>query len=110
MAEATTPNMIDFDTTIAALQQDLTTIPTADAIALIESWQQQLQGNDIAEDLGELKQALISGTSGKGESIGAIMTDLGEDTAELAANASGDVAAKARQLAELLQRTGKSLQ
>ena len=45
----------DIDTTIAALQQGLTAIPADQAAAVIDSWQQQLQGNPIAEKLGDLK-------------------------------------------------------
>lgn len=64
---------VDIDSTIAALQQGLTAIPTDQAIAAIESWQQQLQGNDLAEDLGELKTALTSGTTSKGMSLAEIL-------------------------------------
>ena len=48
----------DIGTTIAALQQGITAIPVEQALTLLESWQQQLQGLEIAGDLGELKQAL----------------------------------------------------
>lgn len=97
---------IDVDTTIAALQQGLTSVPLEDAIAVIESWQQQLQGTDLAEDLGDLKQALQSGDV---SSISEILSDLGEDTSEAAADASGDVAVKVEQLGELLSQAGQSL-
>ena len=97
------------NSTIAALQQGLTSIPADQAVAVIESWQQQLQGNDIAEDLGELKAALTAGSSSKGMSVSEILTDLGEDTSEAATSASGDVAAKVKQLGELLSQAGKSL-
>lgn len=97
---------IDVDTTIAALQQGLTSIPVEQAIAVIESWQQQLQGTDLAEDLGDLKAAL---TSGDVASISQILSDLGEDTSEAAADATGDVAVKVEQLGELLTQAGQSL-
>lgn len=97
---------VDIDTTIAALQQGLTSVPLEQAIAVIESWQHQLQGTDLAEDLGDLKQAL---TDGDTDSIAQILTDLGEDTSESAANATGDVAVKVEQLGELLSQAGQSL-
>lgn len=97
----------DLNATIAALQGDLTAIPLSDAIALIDSWQQQLQGNDIAEDLGELKQAIQSGDTA---TIAEILSDLGEDTSEAAADTTGDVAVKVEQLGELLSQAGAALQ
>ncbi|MBE9013803.1 hypothetical protein IQ250_26810 [Pseudanabaenaceae cyanobacterium LEGE 13415] len=97
---------IDVDTTISALQQGLTSIPVEEAIAVIESWQQQLQGTDLAEDLGDLKAALQQGDA---SAISQIMIDLGEDTSEAAADATGDVAVKVEQLGELLSQAGESL-
>ncbi|NDJ16241.1 hypothetical protein [Myxacorys almedinensis] len=104
MADST--RTIDVDNTIAVLQQGLTSIPEGDAIAIIESWQQQLEGSDLAEDLGELKQALQSGNS---SAIAQIMVDLGEDTSESAASATGDIAIKVEQLGEMLSQAGQSL-
>jgi hypothetical protein len=92
---------VDFDTTIAALQQDPTTISLNDAIAIIDSWQQQLQGNDIAEDLGELKQALQTGDQA---GIAKILADLGEDTSGAAADLPADASAKVQQIGTLLTR------
>ena len=54
-------SQVDIDTTIAALQKGLTAIPTDQAVSVIDSWQQQLQGNPLAEQLGELKAAQSSG-------------------------------------------------
>lgn len=98
----------DIDTTIAALQQGITATPVEQAIAILESWQQQLQGLGIADDLGELKQALQKQKSA--DAIGNLLLDLGEDTAEeLAIETSEDVAAKVRQLASLLTQAGNAL-
>ena len=96
---------VDIDTTIAALQQGLTAIPADQAVTVIEGWQQQLQGTDLAEDLGELKQALLSGDAA---SISEILSDLGEDTSEAAADAPSDVSAKVKQLGTLLAQAGSS--
>ncbi len=105
MADAT--QNIDIDSTISALQRDLTSIPTDQAMAIINTWQQQLSGTDLAEDLGELKDAIASGDT---SSIAEILVDLGEDTQNAAANATGDVATKVQRLGEMLSQTGSSLQ
>lgn len=94
--------------TIAALEQGITAIPVEQAISLLESWQQQLQGLAIADDLGELQKALRKEKSA--DAIANILVDLGEDTAEeLAIETSEDVAAKIRQLATLLTQAGNAL-
>ncbi|AFY92262.1 hypothetical protein [Chamaesiphon minutus] len=100
---------VDIDTTIAALQQGLTSIPAEQAIAVIESWQQQLQGNDLADDLGELKTALTSGKTSKGMSLAEILADIGADTTEASEGADPSAAAKVKQLGELLSQAAKSL-
>jgi hypothetical protein len=100
---------VDLDTTIAALQQGLTSIPPEQAVAVIEGWQQQLQGNDLAEDLGELKAALTSGQTSKGMSLAEILTDIGQDTTEASASADPSAAAKVKQLGELLSQAASSL-
>ncbi|MBW4700193.1 MAG: hypothetical protein KME03_20275 [Aphanocapsa lilacina HA4352-LM1] len=106
---ADTPSIGEnLDLTIAALQKGLTAIPPEQAVAVIDTWQQQLQGTDLAEDLGQLKTALTSGDV-TGESLKAILTDLGEDTGEVAADADGAVATKLQQLSKLLTQAGGSL-
>ncbi|WP_017314242.1 hypothetical protein [Mastigocladopsis repens] len=96
----------NLDATISALQGDITSIPAEQVIAVIDSWQQQLEGNDIAEDLGELKQALNSGDKA---SISRILADLGEDTKGAAADATGDVATKVKKLGDLLLKAGNAI-
>jgi hypothetical protein len=94
---------VNLETTIAALQQDLSKIQKNDALAIIDAWQQKLEGNDIAEDLGELKQAIQSRDTA---AISRILIDLGEDTRGAAADLPADVAAKVQQLGSLLQQAG----
>lgn len=98
----------DIDSTIAALQGGITTIPIEQAIAVLESWQHQLQGLAIADDLGELKDALRKGKSA--QAIANLLTSLGEDTlGELSIETSNEVAVKIRQLADLLSQAGTTL-
>lgn len=86
---------MDLDATIAALQQGVTSIPIDEAIAIIETWQSQLQGHDLAEDLGELKAALQNGELG---SISDILVDIGEDTIGTASAAPSDASSKLQQI------------
>lgn len=110
-------DLANIDTTIAALEQGITAIPIEQAIAVIESWQQQLQGFEIADDLGKLKDALRKQKSANAipkvlplGQIANLLVDLGEDTAEeLAIETTEDVAAKIRQLASLLTQAGNAL-
>ncbi|KAM3090136.1 hypothetical protein ACKFKG_30715 [Phormidesmis sp. 146-35] len=104
MADST--QTVDLDSTIAALQGGLTSLPPEAAVGAIESWQQQLQGTEIAETLGELKQAL---TAGGGASISEILADLGSQTSSAAGSASGDAASKLQQLGQLLSQAGSSI-
>ncbi|GAX35873.1 hypothetical protein [Nodularia sp. NIES-3585] len=97
---------VDIDTTISALQRDLTSIPTDQAMTIIDTWQQQLSGTDLAEDLGELKEAIASGDT---SSIAEILVDLGEDSKNAASSVSGDVAKKVKRLGDMLAQAGNSL-
>lgn len=98
----------DIDATIAAIESGVTAVPVEQAIAVLESWQHQLQGLAIADDIGELKDALRKGKSA--EAIANALTRLGEDTlGELSIETSDAVAAKIRQLADLLSQAGMDL-
>ncbi len=100
-------NTIDLDATISALQKGLTSIPPEQAVAVISSWEEQLKGTDLADDLGQLKAALTGSAGSK--SLAELLTDIGEDTTEASSGAKGDVAAKVKQLGELLAKAGSSL-
>lgn len=105
MADLKTANI---DTTIAALQGGVTEIPIEQACAILESWQHQLQGLAIADDLGELKDALRKQKSA--DAIANLLNGLGADTAsELTIGTSDEVATKIRQLASLLTQAGTAL-
>ena len=99
---------VDLDSTIAALQSGITSLPPEAAISTIESWQSQLQGTEIAETLGHLKAAL-SGGGAVGSSLGKILADLGSQTTTSAGTTSGDAMSKLQQLGQLLSQAGSSL-
>ena len=84
---------VDLDSTIAALQSGITSLPPEAAISTIESWQSQLQGTEIA------------GSS----SIGEVLSDLGAQTSSAAGTATGDAMSKLQQLGQLLSQAGSSL-
>jgi hypothetical protein len=98
---------VDIDSTIAALQGDLTAISPEAAVSTIEAWQQQLQGTEIGETLGQLKLALTGGSVGAA-AVSDLLADLGSQTLMAANAASGDVAAKLQRLGQLLSQAGGS--
>lgn len=103
---ADTTQSVDIDSTIAALQGGLTSVPPEAAVSVIESWQQQLQGTEIAETLGQLKLAL---TSGGGGNVASILADLGSQTTAAAGSANGEPASKLQKLGQLLSQAGDSI-
>ncbi len=99
---------VDLDSTIAALQSGITSLPPEAAISAIESWQSQLQGTEIAETLGELKMALDGGSSSS-TPVSEILSDLGSQTTAAAGTVTGDAMSKLQQLGQLLSQAGSSL-
>ena len=98
---------LDLNTTISVLQQDISSISMDEAMALIDSWHQQLQGTDIAQKLYELKQILIGGNTG---SISKMLVELGENIISAgAANPKDDAAANVQKLGNMLIQAGNSL-
>ena len=80
-----------------------------EAIAIIENWQKQLAGTDIAEELDELKSILADGGDNS-EVLSSLLADLGEDTIAMAESddINEDVAIKIEQLGELLSQMSDS--
>lgn len=105
---ADTTQSVDLDSTIAALQSGITSLPPEAAVSVIESWQSQLQGTEVAEMLGQLKMALTGGGAG-GSSVGQILSELGSQTTASAETTSGDAMSKLQQLGQLLSKAGSSL-
>lgn len=106
MADST--QTVDLDSTIAALQGGITSLPPEAAVGAIESWQSQLQGTEIAETLGQLKMALEGSGTGS-YSIGGLLSDLGSQTTTSAGTVTGDAMSKLQQLGQLLSQAGSSL-
>jgi hypothetical protein len=105
MQSISDPNT-DLDSTIAALQGELVALPPETALGAIDHWQQQLQGTEFANLLGDLKSAL---TSANNASIAQILTTLGSQTTASAGSVNGTVAEKLLVLGQLLTQAGISL-
>jgi uncharacterized protein YPO0396 len=73
----------NLDSTIHLLQQDLASVDLAVALVFIERWEKQLHETDIFNDLSELKQALLNGSTAK---MTKILSRLGEETLAMAAS------------------------
>jgi hypothetical protein len=100
-----TTQTANLDATIALLQGGLTAIDPDAAIENIETWQQQLQGTEIAETLGELKLAIDGGVR-SGE-ISTILADLGSQVSRAASSQSGQTGTKLEQLGQLLSQASQ---
>lgn len=105
MQSISDPNA-DLDSTIAALQGELVALPPETALEAIDRWQQQLQGTEFANLLGDLKAAL-TGTSYA--SIAQILITLGSQTTASAGGVNGPIADKLLLLGQLLAQSGTSL-
>jgi hypothetical protein len=98
---------MELDTTLGALQGDITAIDGHTANSTLDYWQQTLENSgspeyrQLAGDLAELKGHLASGDL-KGDTIGALLRRIGEQTSAIAANAPADVAGKLQQLSQAL--------
>lgn len=101
-------NSTDLDTTLAALQRGLRSIPSEEALAILETWHEQFRGTDLDDDLKQVKEAITNGGR-TGASLGHALINLGATTAAIAADADDEAAAKLEQIGALLSEAGQSL-
>lgn len=101
---------IDLDTTLAALGRGLKSIPTDEALAIIDAWHQQFQNTDLGEDLRQVKEAIENGER-TGVSISGTLINLSTSTATTSSEVGDDetTATKIQDLATLLSEAGNSL-
>jgi hypothetical protein len=105
---------VDFNSTLAALNTDVSSLNPSTAVAAIDGWQRRLEQSGeaevlpIANDLGELKRLLTTDPL-NGKAIGAVLQRLGAQT--IAANESGKhgVASVVHQLGLRLTQIGDML-
>jgi hypothetical protein len=101
---------IDIDVTLAALQGDLKSIPTDEALAIINAWYLLFQGNALGKDLQQVRDAIEKGNQ-TGISLSDTLIDLGAKTFEASNEAVDDetAAAKIQDIATLLTDAGNAL-
>ena len=103
---------VDVQGTISALEGGITNLAPAAALDNINGWIAQLDGMDgadeIVENLRELREAL-GDTPLDGEYIGELLSELGEDTSEVAGTVTGAQRDGLMRLGELLSTAGASL-
>lgn len=108
------PQAVDFETTLAALNSQGTSLNPAAAIGTIEGWRQRLAQSGepevapIVNDLDELKHLLTTNPL-NGAAIGAVLQRLGSQT--VAANERGrhGVSSVVYHLGQRLQQLGDML-
>ncbi|MBW4518569.1 MAG: hypothetical protein KME16_02395 [Scytolyngbya sp. HA4215-MV1] len=108
-SQSDTTQATDLESTIHLLQQNLASADPVVAIVLIERWEKQLQETEIFGDLGELKQAVLSGNI---SDISKLLKALGQETSAAAAeieDESAEMAAKIEEMGKLLAQAGNTL-
>lgn len=101
----------DFDTTIFALQIGIPSLSTSTAVATIDDWANRLQCVELAsltETLPQLRGELTSGQL-VGTHIGALLTELGNQTGIIASRAEPGMVGRLQQLASLLMYAGSTI-
>lgn len=101
----------DLDTTISALDGDLTSVSPGTAAAAIDGWIGRLHAAGMPElvaTLTDLKAALTGGIP-DGTTIGPLLTRLGTQTSDVSDNADPDTAEKLQRLASLLTTAGGAM-
>ncbi|GAP96949.1 hypothetical protein [Leptolyngbya sp. NIES-2104] len=101
---------IDLDTTLATLGRDFQSIPTDEAIALVEAWALQFNQTSLGEDLRQLEEAIHN--DGKTDrALSDILLSLSANTAAASSEVGDDevTAAKIQDIAMLLSEAGNAL-
>lgn len=104
----------ELDSTIDALGGNLTSIKPESAVDVISTWRRSLSHSSneelksIADELGELKDELTSGSL-DGKKIGKLLKSLGKNTTAAARDADAQYADKIKQLGQLLTKAGGAL-
>jgi hypothetical protein len=100
----------DLDHTLNALQGDLKSIPTHEALAIIDSWSLLFKDTALGEDLQRVREAIEHG-DGTSIALSNILLDLGANTFESSNEAVDDetTAAKIQDIGTLLIEAGNLL-
>jgi hypothetical protein len=101
---------VDLDVTLAALQGGLKSIPSDEALAIINAWYLLFQDTTLGKDLQQVREAIEKGNQ-TSISFSDTLIDLGEKTFEASNEAVDDeaAAAKIQDIATLLSDAGNAL-
>ena len=100
--------------TVSLLQQGVTSIAVDQAVANIDGWLTQLDDADddaldaVADNLEELR-SLLQDQPIDGAEVGNLLTELGQQTTDAAANAAGQQMTQLQTLGETLTTAGEQL-
>lgn len=103
------------DSLVEALENDLTSIDTDQALSIIDEWYTILHKSEeesikeIANGLKQLKQVLKR-SKAKGADIGEVLTKVGDQTTEAASSAGRGLKGRIQRLGKQLSKAGKSLE
>jgi len=104
----------DLNALLSALEGDLGAIDSEAALSLIDQWYSSLHKSkepeikEISTSLKELKQ-LLKGGKGTGHEIGEVLTEIGEQTTNVATDADKDLKTSLQKLGKQLTKAGTSL-
>ncbi|MBC8161004.1 MAG: hypothetical protein H7Z42_07275 [Roseiflexaceae bacterium] len=114
MSEKQNEQQDRIDSTIDALDGDLTAIKPENALDVISTWRRSLSHSsnpelkEISDGLGELKDALSAGTL-DGKQIGGILKTLGKQTSAAAKDADEAYTDGLTRLGKTLSKAGNAL-
>lgn len=104
----------ELDSLLSTLEGDLSEIDNEAALGLIDVWYGSLHKSkeseikEIAGSLKELKQ-LLKGGKATGHEIGEVLTEIGEQTADVASDSDKELKTPLQKLGKLLSKAGTSL-
>ncbi|MEH2451463.1 hypothetical protein [Nostoc sp.] len=105
---------LDLDSLLSALEGDLTALDSETATGLIEEWYTYLHKakepeiKEIADNLKQLKQLVKSGKA-TGHEIGEVLTEIGEQTGNVASDTDKELKTPLQKLGKQLRNIGVSL-
>jgi methyl-accepting chemotaxis protein len=113
-AEKETGDTEKLDSLLEVLEGDLTTVDTEDAFSTIDEWHTTLNKSkepefkELASGLKELKQ-LLKGGKATGHDIGEVLSDIGDQTTDIASSSDNGVKTTLQKLGKQLSKVGYAL-
>lgn len=107
-------NTQELDSLVELLDDDLTNVDTDDAFSAIDEWHNTLnkakepEFKELASGLKELKQ-LLKGGKATGHEIGELLSDIGNQTAEIASDSDRGLKTSIQKVGKQLSKAGQTL-